>query len=354
MASIRKRSGKFHVQVRRQGFPTQTKSFLQLKDAKEWARKKELEADRGELESTKADLKKYTLADIVSRYLNEVVPLKKQSVEPFFLNAFLRHPICSKRLDQLTTADFAAYRDERLKSIAAISLKRQLAPISHAFEIAKTEWGIPIKDNPVENLRLKARNNRRERRLKEGEYEKLLEAARTRQNPLIEKVVMFAIETGMRRGEILGLCWDQVDLKRRSVTILESKNGYSRTIPLTPSAVALLHGMERAADRVFPITTNALRMAWERMLAKTDIEDLHFHDLRHEAISRFFEMGLTVPEVASISGHRDMKMLMRYAHADTTRLARKLDAAKCMNTLTPNFPSNLPDKESAIQRNGAN
>ncbi len=331
MASIRKRSGKYHVQVRRQGFPTQTKSFSQLKDAKEWARQKELEADRGELESTKADLKKYTLASIITRYLNEVVPLKKQSVEAFFLNAFLRHPICSKRLDHLTSADFAAYRDERLKTIAPTSLKRQLAPISHAFEIARTEWDIPTKENPVEKLRLKARDNRRERRLRDGEQEKLLEAARTRQNPLIEKVVTFAIETGMRRGEILGLHWDQVDLKRRSVTILESKNGYSRTIPLTPGAFALLHGMRGEAEgsdlrseRVFPLTPVALRMAWERMLARTDIEDLHFHDLRHEAISRFFEMGLTVPEVASISGHRDMKMLMRYAHADTTRLARKL------------------------------
>ncbi|ASP32244.1 site-specific integrase [Labrenzia sp. VG12] len=335
MASIRKRSGKYHVQVRRQGFPTQTKSFSHLKDAKEWARQKELEADRGELESSKADLKKYTLGDIVTRYLDEVVPLKKQSVETTTLKAFLRHPICSKRLDLLTTADFAAYRDERLQSIAPISLKRQLAPISHAFEISKTEWDIPIRDNPVEKLTLKARDNRRERRLKEGEQEKLIEAARTRQNPLIEKVIKFAIETGMRRGEILGLRWDQVDLKRRSVTILEAKNGYSRTTPLTPGAFALLQAMRSEAEdenlmskRVFPLSPVALRMAWQRMLAKTDIEDLHFHDLRHEAISRFFEMGLTVPEVASISGHRDMKMLMRYAHADTTRLAKKLEAAE--------------------------
>lgn len=323
MASIRKRSGKYQVQVRRQGFPTQTKSFLQLRDAKEWARQKELEADRGELKSSTSELKKYSLGDIIFRYLHEVVPLKKHSVETFVLNAFLRHPICVKRLDHLTSADFAAYRDERLRSIAPISLKRQLAPILHAFEIAKTEWGIPIQENPVEKLRLKARDNRRERRLKDEEQEKLLEAARTRKNPLIEKVVIFAIETGMRRGEILGLDWDQVDLKRRSVTILAPKNGYSRTIPLTPSAVALLNDMDKEKERVFPITASALRMAWERMLSKTDIEDLHFHDLRHEAISRFFEMGLTVPEVASMSGHRDIKMLMRYAHAHEDHIKRK-------------------------------
>lgn len=324
MATIRKRNGKYQVQVRRNGLLVASKTFHTRLDAREWARQTEVRIDKGELEPKKSELKKFTLADIVSRYLAEVVPQKKQSVEPFFLNAFLRHPICSKRLDLLTSADFAAYRDERLKTIAPISLKRQLAPISHAFEIAKTEWGIPVKENPVEKLRLKARDNRRERRLKDGEQEKLLLAAKTRQNPLIEKIVIFAIETGMRRGEILGLPWGQVDLKRRSVTILESKNGYSRTIPLTPKAFTLLHDMERKAERVFPLTANALRMAWERMLARTDIEDLHFHDLRHEAISRFFEMGLTVPEVASISGHRDMKMLMRYAHAEDERIRVKL------------------------------
>ncbi len=240
MASIRKRSGKYHVQVRRQGFPTRTKSFLQHKDTKEWARQRELEADRGDLKSSKSDLKKYTLGDIVSRYLDEVVPLKKQSVETHFLNAFLRHSICSKRLDQLTTADFAAYRDERLKTIAPISLKRQLAPISHAFEIAKTEWGIPIQENPVEKLRLKARDNRGERRLKVGEQEELLEAARTRQNPLIEKVVIFAIETGMRRGEILGLRWgpsrpqttlsDRPRVKERLFTHHSTDTGSSCTL----------------------------------------------------------------------------------------------------------------------------
>lgn len=162
--------------------------------------------------------------------------------------------------------------------------------------------------------------------MRDGEYETLLAAARTRQNPWIEKVVIFAIETAMRRGEILGLRWDQVDLKRHSVTILESKNGYSRTIPLTPGAIALLHQIQRdggSDTQVFPVTANTLKMAWGRMLDQTDIEDLHFHHLRHEAISRFFEMGLTVPEVASISGHRDMKMLMRYAHANHSAIRSK-------------------------------
>ncbi|WP_425417163.1 site-specific integrase [Oricola indica] len=195
------------------------------------------------------------------------------------------------------------------------------------FEVARDEWHLPIRENPLDKVKLKATDNKRERRLREGEYEKLLEVARTRKNPWIERVITFAIETAMRRGEILNLKWDQVDLKRRCVTILESKNGYSRTIPLTRVAYAVLQQSCEQYDRsgyVFPLTANALKMAWGRILKQAAITDLHFHDLRHEAISRFFEIGLTVPEVASISGHRNSAMLSRYGHAQMSRIQDRL------------------------------
>ena len=197
------------------------------------------------------------------------------------------------------------------------------------FEIAHDEWNIPLKENPLDKLKLNAPDSKRERRLQAGEYDRLLEAARTRKNPWIEKVIIFAIETAMRRGEILALEWSEVNLERRSVTILEAKNGYSRTIPLTPKAYALMQGLDRTDDKVFPLTKNVLKMAWGRMMTLAEIEDLQFHDLRHEAVSRFFEMGLTVPEVASISGHRDMKMLMRYAHANEAVVLEKLQNLDC-------------------------
>jgi integrase len=112
------------------------------------------------------------------------------------------------------------------------------------------------------------------------------------------------------------------------VTIHESKNGYSRTIPLTTKAIALLHELQTGVGQVFPISANALRLSWARVTRRAMLENFHFHDLRHEAISRFFEMGLTVPEVASISGHRDIRMLMRYAHADVSLLVHKLGTGK--------------------------
>ncbi len=208
--------------------------------------------------------------------------------------------------------------------ISGAGLKRELNSIRHLFNVAIFEWGIPLAGNPLNGVTLKYTDNRRERRLRDGELERLQRAARTRQNPLIEKIILFAIETAMRRGEILALQWNQVDFERRSLTILESKNGYSRMISVTPAAVELLHSIPRQTDLVFPITANALRLTWARMVKRFRIEDLHFHDLRHEAISRFFEMGLTVPEVASISGHRDTRMLMRYAHANSNKLQEKI------------------------------
>jgi len=325
MAAIRKRNDRWQVQVRRKGFDPVSRSFLLKTDALEWAREVERQADRHELATDRKVLGTITLRDLIERYVDCIVKDKKGAeIETIILRAFLREPICKKLLSDITIKDFASYRDKRLQTITAKSLKRQLAPLRHMFQVAIDEWGIPLRENPLDKVKLKARDNRRERRLKAGEYEKLIKATRTRHNPLIEKVVVFAIETAMRRGEILNLCWDQVDLKRRSVTILESKNGYSRTIPLTPNAAALLQSLGRQNDRVFPLTANGLKMAWGRMLEGTGIEDLHFHDLRHEAISRFFEMGLTVPEVASISGHRDTRMLLRYAHADPSKILDKL------------------------------
>jgi integrase len=204
-------------------------------------------------------------------------------------------------------------------------LKRQLAPIHNLFEIARYDWGLPIRENPLDRLQLKAPDQRRERRLRPGELEKIIDAARSRQNPLIVRIILFALATGMRRGEILAIEGRHIDMDRRALLIPETKNGHPRTIPLTNEAIAVLRGSNtEGRERTFPITANAFRLAWERVRRKAGIDDLRFHDLRHEAISSFFEKGLTTPEVALISGHKDMRMLFRYAHATREQIILKL------------------------------
>lgn len=366
MATISKRNDKFQVRVRRKDASPLTRSFANYADAKEWATLQERKADRGELGADRKELERITLTKLVERYRDEVLPTKKaESVERYILNAFLRHRICKKKLSDLSMADFASYRDERLKGgISGASLKRQLTPLRNMFKVAKAEWGIPILSNPLSGLTLKAKDNKRERRLQAGEYDRLMGALAKVRNPLVSPIVRLALATGMRRGEILALRMRDIDLSRQTLIVREAKNGHSRALPLVPEAdealkqaIALKDARRAAplastmtgsqqlstakasakaqkapkgteiapdADRLFQIAPAALREAWEWATEKAELDDLHFHDLRHEAISRLFELGLTVPEVASISGHRTMSQLMRYAHAQHHTVREKL------------------------------
>jgi len=320
MATIRKRDSKWQVQVRRSGHRGISRSFVLRKDAIAWAREMEVRADRSEFPVDTTELNRLTLADIVLRY-RDTVSIRKRgyAVECIVLTAFLRHPICRKSLAQITSKDFAIYRDERLKSIKPTTLKRELSPLQNMFEVARDEWGLPARENPLSKIR-----QRRERRLKDGELERLTLSAQHCRNPLILPIVLFAVETGMRRSEILSLMWNEVIPAKRLAVLSQTKNGHSRTIPLSTRALSALQRVHKTEDRIFPMTANAFRLAWERLRARAGLLDLRFHDLRHEAISRFFEMGLSVPEVALISGHRDPRMLFRYTHPLRETILKKL------------------------------
>lgn len=334
MATIRKRNGKYQVQVRRQGYAPISKTFLKLDDAKAWARLTEVEADQVGLPVDPRVLAKTTVATILERYRDEIVVKKRgREVETLIVNALLRQPWCKRSLAQIDSATFAEYRDTRLQIVQPCTVKRELGILQHAFDIAAREWSIPLRVNPLKPLSKPTVSNRRDRRLQKGELDRLLQAAGKTRNPFLLPVVRFALETAMRRGEILALRFRDVDIERCTAKIRMSKNGHARTIPLSSPAVALLETTiavmsekdKAGNERIFPITPLALRLAWDRLTKRAKIDDLHFHDLRHEAISRFFEKGLTVPEVASISGHRDIRMLLRYAHADRGKLAEKLN-----------------------------
>ena len=169
MATIRKRGDKWQVQIRRLALRPVSRSFHVLKDAETWARQMEVQADRGESLPDSRALQRVTLGNLVERY-RDTVSLKKRSYdrEQISLNAFLGHSICSRHLSELRTEDFAAYRDERLKAIKPSSLRRELNPIHNLFEIARDEWGLPIRENPLDKLKLNGTDQKRERRLKNG------------------------------------------------------------------------------------------------------------------------------------------------------------------------------------------
>lgn len=325
MATIRKRGSKWQTQVRRSGHRGISRSFILRNDAVHWAREMEIRADRSEFPADTKVLNRITLADMVLRY-RDTISIKKRGyeIERVVLTAFLRHPICRKPLSQVTTEDFASYRDERLQTIKPSTLRRQFSPLQNMYEIARIEWNLPIRENPVSKLRVASSDQRRERRLNDGELENLTAAAQRFRNPLILPIVLFAIETGMRRSEILRLTWNDVLPGKRSAVLQQTKNGHSRIIPLSTRALSILRTVQETDQRIFPISANAFRLAWERLRARAGLFDLRFHDLRHEAISRFFERGLSVPEVALISGHRDPRMLFRYTHPVREAILKKL------------------------------
>ncbi|MFC1457324.1 tyrosine-type recombinase/integrase [Microvirga arabica] len=268
------------------------------------------------------------MGDLIRRYLDEVVPRKRSAKnEAAVLRAFLRHPVTQVALSKLTSAQLAAYRDERLTVVKGATVRREFVILRHCFETAKGEWSVPLRTNPLKAVRLPSDSNARDRRLQQNDGEGLMKAMSTPSAWYLRPLIALAIETGMRRGELLSIRWKDVDLTAPTIRILKTKNGHPRTIPLTPKAIEVLSSLERKGDRVFPVTPNAVRLAWERLRRRAGLEDLRLHDLRHEAVSRFFEYGLTVPEVALISGHRDPRMLSRYTHLRPEKVAEKLAKA---------------------------
>lgn len=327
MATVRKRGGKWQVQVRRDGHTPQSKTFTRKCDAEAWGRDREIEIARGDAVVDPKRLRELTLADLLRRYGREVTPRKKsRGVELCYLRALAAHPIGLTTINKLTTERLAAYRDERLQTVLPSSLRREFNVLRHCLQVAISEWHVGLQVNPLTGLRLPANPPSRERRLKDEELQALKTALSTTRNSLMASVVSLAIYTGMRRSELLRLRWRNVDLERGLAFLPDTKNGRPRLVPLSPQARSVLAGLSQGSrdDLVLPMSANAVRLSWERLRRRAGITDLHFHDLRHEAISRFFEAGLSVPEVSLISGHRDPRMLLRYTHLRPESVADRL------------------------------
>lgn len=328
MASVRKRGARqWQAQVRKRGYPQETKTFETRAAAERWVRQAEHEMDMGYFIS-RAEAESTTLGELIDRYVEEVTPLKKGSVpESCRLLAIKRHALAERFVATLRGADLARYRDERLKTVSPSTVRRDLASLSHVFEVARREWGIHFV-NPVVDIKMPSDNKPRERRLEPGEEERLLDACRKARNPFLLPVVLIAIETAMRRSEILSLRWKNVSLHRQIAHLRDTKNGSSRTVPLSAAAVTVLRDLprNRSAGLFLGLTGEAVKLSFVRATRRARINDFHFHDLRHEATTRFFERGLNIMEVASITGHKDLRMLQRYTHLSAEKLAKKLDS----------------------------
>ena len=327
MASIEKRSGKngirWRVRIRKPNMPTITQTFSYKADAESWARETERSLEHGTYNTNPIH---ETLSDLLIRYAN-TVSVGKRGAEPerIRLMKMARHTVGQLPIAQLRSFHFAQYRDQRLREVSSSTVKKELNVLSNAIETARNEWNYHIPHNPISGVRRPKENRARDRRLSPQDILRLLDSCRSSANPWLLPLVTLAIETGMRRGELLSRKWADINLNRRTCHLSMTKNGSSRDIPLSSCAIETLRDLPRNLSGVaFPVSPVALRGLWHRACGRASIEDLRFHDLRHEATSRLFERGLNVMEVASITGHKDLRMLQRYTHLRAEDLAKKL------------------------------
>jgi integrase len=324
MASIRSKNNKWQARIKR-GQILAEKSFINKRDAERWARLTEAEIERGDYKppsSVTLD-QPATLYDLLDRYEKEVAPQHRSATTCFNIG------ILKRTLGETTLAEFnaqvvARWRDERLKTVKPPTVARGLNTLSAILNHARKEWCNPII-NPIQDIKRPAQSQARTRRLEAGEEDRLLAAL----EPHYARVVRFALVTGMRRGEILSMQWRNLDMSSHVALLPITKNGESRRVPLSTVALRIIEEqrqepVQSICGRVFDIHPIALDKAWHRACKLANIENLHFHDLRHEAVSRLFERGLNLMEVASISGHKTLAMLQRYTHLRAEELARKL------------------------------
>ena len=326
MATYRKRNGKWQAIVRHKNIGTTSRSFHTKQAATKWVISVEEQLEAGTFGTLRPS--HITLGELLKRYSCEVTPAKRgATTELRRLQRLIRDPVSGLKASQLTSQAIAGFRDRRLLD-GRRTCHYDLILIRHCLKIAINEWGLMLSSNPVDMVKMPPSSPARNRRLEDGEFDRLKEAAKQTKNPHIWSVIVFAIETGMRRGEILGLQWEHVDLDRRIAYLPLTKNGSSREVPLSTKAAQVLAGQRQRNDTPspFPITSNGFRLAWDRLRGRAGLSDLRFHDLRHEAISRFFELGLNIPEVAVISGHKDPRMLFRYTHLRVSSLVDKMNA----------------------------
>jgi integrase len=290
-----------------------------------------------------------TFAELLDRYEREHIPKKasQRALKGYLKN--LRPFFGKATLAEITPKVIVQYKAKRYQDgVKPATINRELALMKHAFNLAIKEWEW-AKQNPVSRVSFEKEDNKRDRWLRQEEVGRLLSAC-----PLwVQEIVITALHTGMRMGEILSLRWDTVDLFRRTVTILHSKNGDKRTIPLNGHMFVLLK--DKLKDRVSSSEWiflsqagtkrdgHGLRRAFRKALKTAMIHDCHFHDLRHTFATRLVHAGVDLYKVQKLLGHRSPVMTQRYAHHCSESLRDSVNVLDRERAITnPSHPDQEP------------
>ena len=332
MASTQKRTwtskdGKqrtsYRVLIRKRGFPQVTATFERKTDADQWARETESDMSRRRY-FPQHEAERHNLADLVDRQLAVVKMDRPHDYDrQRVILGWWKDKLGDYTLATVTPDLIGRKRDElqTKEGLAPGTVNRYLSALSKAFNNAVKEWHW-LQDNPLARVSKKPEPRGIVRYLSDEERAALLDACRKSDYKPLYTMVLFALTTGMRRGELLGLRWQDVDLERRVAVLHNTKNGDRRSVPIVPEVAALLreHGKVRKLgnDQVFVADGTAevwlFDKAWFAALSVAKVKDFRFHDLRHTAASYLAMSGATVPELAAVLGHRTLQMVKRYAH----------------------------------------
>jgi integrase len=323
MATFRNRKNKWQARVRRSGQPDVTKTFLTKIDAEKWARSVEIEIDRGTYINT-SYAQKTLFKDLIQQYLKEVTPTLRGAPEDTYrLRKMMRNSIAELNLTELTPSKIAKYRDERLKEVKPNTVIRELAYISSMINHARREWGLGII-NPVAQIKKPPQPQGRKRVLNDAEISRMLHELE-KINPFLKPLCEFALETAMRRGELMSLLWMNISFEKSVAFLPLTKNGDSRYVPLSTKAIKILKLLPRDIEgRVFPLNKGTVSIFFLRAARRAKVDDVHFHDLRHMALTKLSVKFTNILELASISGHKELKMLQRYVHIKAEDLVIKM------------------------------
>lgn len=317
MASIQKTATGWRAQIKKGGVRL-SETFATQKDAKAWAAEHEAKIERRQILPTG---KRAEFREVLKRTLEEVALSRTDELR---VRVLLSDPLADVMLPDLGPQHFAEYRDRRLRQVSPATVIREFRTIGSVCTRAVEEWKW-LHVHPVRGVKLPPDPERRKRRVYPHEIEAVCISAGYKRGPLDTKTAhvcaafLFAIETGMRAGEIRGL--DRSRIAGKVAHLPKTKNGSARDVPLSAAALSILDQMPPELWQ--GITAASLDALWRKIRNRAGIDDLHFHDSRHEAVTRLSKK-LNVLELARMIGHKDIRELMTYYEDDAEEVAGKL------------------------------
>ncbi len=316
---------RYRVRIRIKGSPQQMATFDKISDAKRWAIQMEA-AIREQLYFKTPVASRRTLAELITRYQAEILPFKSSSLS-FVRGQRNQLEWWKQQLGEYFLSDVTASRiaEARAKLVTSSSTaNRYMAALSHVFTIAVQQWEW-MDDSPIKKLPRLREPRGRVRYLSDEERGALLKAAQESENFRLHIIIVLALSTGARKGELLNLRWNDIDFERRRMIFQQTKNGDRRRALLGEYALELLKKYHQNVGEnhpyVFPSkygTPMRVDRDFRVLLKQVGIEDFRFHDLRHSAASYLAMNGASITDIAEVLGHKTLAMVKRYTHLSDT------------------------------------